>query len=483
MFSILMFLFFILLAVYIYMNILFKPKNFPPGPPSWPIWGGYYQILLENFRFPYKAIHEMAKRYNTNVVGTYLGSFATVIACDFESVRDVLLRPEFQGRVDAFVPRFRSDGDLLGIIFTEGDKWLEQRRFMLRNMRDFGFGRRSDVLEQPFSKNGYVKLPESFYAMYANMAVYIFSGDRKPFKEAYEFADNMVKQNKKIDTTTGVINMTPWMRYFAPGPIGYTVTKFATRYAKTFVQNLIDEHKSKITDDTTNDYIDKYMQEMRKQMELQYPTTYTEKQLQVTGMDMLFAGSTTVPFMTSFIIYLLSKHQRVQKKCQEEIEDVVGKSRLPTLNDRPNLPYTEAAIREALRFQTLVPLGVPHKATEDTTLGGYFIPKDTMVLTNLYSVHMDEKIWDNPQEYTPERFIEPNGKLKKRDLSLPFGLGKRVCAGETFARQNIFVVVSSLLQNFNFIEDPSHLFPELNDNIAGLNESPQPFWVKAEPRN
>lgn len=85
------------------------------GPLRWPIWGGYLQLLLENYRFPYKAMHWMARRYNTEVLGMYLGGFPTMVACSYESVRELLLKPEFQGRVSGFIPQARdSDGVIRG---------------------------------------------------------------------------------------------------------------------------------------------------------------------------------------------------------------------------------------------------------------------------------------------------------------------------------------------------------------------------------
>lgn len=487
----------IFVLLLIYLNTFRLPKNFPPGPKNFPIWGGYYQVLWENMNLPYKTFHSMAKRYKTNVVGLFLGNFKVVVACDLETCRDVMLKPEFQGRVDAFLPRYRGDGDLLGVIFSEGPLWQEQRRFMLRNMRDFGFGKRSDSLEHDLQeevqdlidlirkgntdicKGRVAKIPELLYAINANMAIQIYSGDRKPLPEAYEFGHIMAEQAKVIDATTGALNITPWMRHLFPSLIGYNVTKKATKYAKQFVDSLISNHKENMSDETSNDFIDRYIQEMKNRIYRgdEY-TSFTERQLQVIGLDMLFAASTTIPFMTSFILLLLTKYKEVQRKCQEEIDNVVGQNRLPTLQDRQFLPYCEATIREAMRYQTLAPLGVPHKALEDTTLGGYFIPKGTMVLTSIYSAHRDEKVWDEPDKFMPERFIDNDGKIIRKDMTVPFGLGKRVCAGETFARQNIFVQMTGLLQSFDFEVPDQCTLPDLSENVSGISESPKPFLLK-----
>lgn len=83
------------------------------------------------------------------------------------------------------------------------------------------------------------------------------------------------------------------------------------------------------------------------------------------------------------------------------------------------MPYTEATLREIMRFETLVPMSVPHRAMRDTTLAGFQIPKDTIVLAGIYALHNDEDIWKDPENFRPERFLDDDGKLnlKKRFFS------------------------------------------------------------------
>ncbi|KAG8256892.1 hypothetical protein J6590_060554 [Homalodisca vitripennis] len=97
-----------LIVYYCYSYLTGKPHpKFPPGPYRWPIWGGYLQLLVENYRFPYKAMHWMARRYDTELLGMYLGPYPTVVACSHASVRDMLKHPAFQGRVDSYVAESR----------------------------------------------------------------------------------------------------------------------------------------------------------------------------------------------------------------------------------------------------------------------------------------------------------------------------------------------------------------------------------------
>jgi cytochrome P450 len=142
------------------------------------------------------------------------------------------------------------------------------------------------------------------------------------------------------------------------------------------------------------------------------------------------------------------------------------------------MPYTEATLRESLRYDTLVPSSVPHRAMVDTKLGGYEIPKDTAVLASLFALHMSEEVWKDPENFRPERFLNSKGQLcLKYDKSLPFGGGRRLCAGETFARNTIFLCVTALLQNFNIKVADAGERPKLNDNVCGLGKLPNDFLV------
>lgn len=134
-----------------------------------------------------------------------------------------------------------------------------------------------------------------------------------------------------------------------------------------------------------------------------------------------------------------------------------------------------------MRFDTLVPSSVPHRSIIDSKLGGYKIPKDAAVLAGLFALHMSKDVWKDPENFRPERFLSPDGKLLlKLDKSLPFGAGRRICAGETFARQTIFLLVTAILQNFNL--KTVNGLPDLSDNHSGLAKVPKDFWIKFESR-
>ena len=117
-------------------------------------------------------------------------------------------------------------------------------------------------------------------------------------------------------------------------------------------------------------------------------------------------------------------HPDIQDKVQAEIDDVIGADRLPSLQDRTRMPYTEAVTLEISRMASIVPFAVPHRCTETFTLRGYTIPANTLCLSNIYAVHMDPNNFPQPEVFRPERFLSEDGrKIRKSDFLIPFGIG------------------------------------------------------------
>lgn len=145
------------------------------------------------------------------------------------------------------------------------------------------------------------------------------------------------------------------------------------------------------------------------------------------------------------------------------------------------MPFTEACIRESMRIDTLLPSGVPHRLLKETTLAGYTLPADTIVVTGLHAMHMDKELWGDPEVFRPERFLTADGQLNlKADISLPFAAGKRLCAGETFSRNLIFLYFTAIFQNFKLSPGNNETIEQIQKrNRLGMVMMPD-YWVKCE---
>ena len=145
-------------------------------------------------------------------------------------------------------------------------------------------------------------------------------------------------------------------------------------------------------------------------------------------------------------------HPEIQKRAQDELDAVVGRSRTPTFADAPNLHYTQALVKESLRWRPPIPLGVPHATTEDDWYEGMFIPKGTMCMVNLWQCHHDPETYGpDAASFNPERYLDEHGKLipgpveTRGDGHSAYGFGKRICVGRHAANDSLFIDMATVL--------------------------------------
>lgn len=162
------------------------------------------------------------------------------------------------------------------------------------------------------------------------------------------------------------------------------------------------------------------------------------------------AGTDTSAAELQWLFLMMAKEPWIQEKIQKEIDDNIGNTP-PVYKDREKLPFTVACLMETLRFFPVAPFGIPHNTTTNTKLGKLDIPKDTGVLFNAYGVNHDPKLWDEPDTFRPERFLDPStGKLRREPLPLvTFGMGPRTCPGERLAHVDMFYILVRLMQRLS----------------------------------
>ena len=169
------------------------------------------------------------------------------------------------------------------------------------------------------------------------------------------------------------------------------------------------------------------------------------------------------------------KYPDIQAKVQREIFENVGSSRPVTMEDKPNLPYTEAVIHEILRLTCIAPLGLPHSAHVDVKIGDFLIPKNTMIFPNLHRVTRNPDVFPDPDSFKPDRFLE-NGKFVKNEQNIVFSIGKRDCLGKSLALIEFFLFFANLMQSYKFqsVEKIENL--DLEPHVQ-FTQSPKPFEV------
>nr|XP_002756508.3 cytochrome P450 2C19 [Callithrix jacchus] len=443
-----------------------KRGKFPPGPTPLPIVGNLLQIDIKDIT---KSLANFSKVYGP-VFTLYFGLKRTVVLHGYEVVKEALidLGDEFSGR--GLIPVVERANREYGIVFSNGNRWKEIRRFSLMTLRNFGMGKRS--IEDRVQEEAHYLL-EELRKTKASPCDPTFILGCAPcnvicsiiFQKRFDYKDQQfLSLMERLNENTKILS-SPWLQICnsLPPIIDYfpgTHNKLLKNVAliKSFILEKVKEHQESVDINNPRDFIDCFLIKMKKE-EHNQQSEFIIENLVNTALDLFGAGTETTSTTLRYALLLLLKHPEVTAKVQEEIGHVVGRNRSPCMQDRGHMPYTDAVVHEVQRYIDLIPTNLPHAVTSDVQFRNYLIPKGTTILTSLTSVLHDNKEFPNPEKFDPHHFLDEGGNFKKSNYFIPFSTGKRICVGEGLARMELFIFLTSILQNFNLkpLVDPKNL--------------------------
>ncbi|KAM5134191.1 cytochrome P450 2A13-like [Callospermophilus lateralis] len=432
-------------------------RKLPPGPTPLPFIGNYLQLDTNQM---YNCLMKMSKHYGP-VFKIHLGTRRVVVLCGYDAVKEALVdqAEEFSGRGQqaTFDHLFKG----YGVAFGNGERGKLLRRFSITTLRDFGVGKRG-IEERIQEEAGFLIealrgthgafIDTTFYLSktVANVISSIVFGDRFDYedKELLSLLQMIGRINKFAASPAGqLFDIFHSVMKYLPGPQQHIFKDM--QGLEDFIAKKVEQNQRTLDPNSPRDFIDSFLIRMKE--ERNNPNTeFYMKNLIMTTLGLFFAGSETVSSTLRFGFLLLLKHPDVVAKVHEEIDRVIGRNRQPKFEDRTNMPYTEAVIHEIQRCANFAPMGVAHKVTKDTIFRDFLLPKDTEVFPMLGSLLNDPKFFSTPDDFNPQHFLDDKGQLKKIDADVPFSMGKRYCLGEGLARMELFLFLTTILQNFCF---------------------------------
>ncbi|KAH9478084.1 Cytochrome P450 monooxygenase 208 [Psilocybe cubensis] len=278
-----------------------------------------------------------------------------------------------------------------------------------------------------------------------------------------------------------LINLIPLLRFvppWFPGAISQQKAQEARMLTKKVVSIPLEFTKAQVAEGNARPSV---VGDFLKKKNTVGASKEEEEATLIVASTAYAAASDTTQSATGTFIYLMVCNPDIQRKAQAEIDSVLGGKRLPTYEDRPCMPYNEAIYREVLRWRPPGSVGVPHCSIEDDFYDGYFIPKGSTLLGNIWAMTHDETRYENPMSFNPERFFNPDGTLNDDDRIMAFGFGRRVCIGKHVASATVIPAVFNLEK----ARDKSGNTIEVNDEYCefGLISRKKPFVCSIVPRS
>ncbi|XP_038050791.1 cytochrome P450 2U1-like [Patiria miniata] len=464
-----------------------KMYQMPPGPKGWPILGSLVHLSgvgRDEFLFG------LVRQYG-GVFSLRLGSQLVVVVNSFRDVMRPLL-------LDGHVLSERAPIESLDCYFQGrgiagakyGSGWEEVRRFTHRIFRSLGVGRRcfeanvlgeldhmfSEVEQRVGRKEGFDPML-LFNNATANVIGSVLYGQRFDRKNAvFEAMKAALHRSLQLIQYGGASTFLPFMRYLPTLPglkAFYKEMDTAIHCNEIFIKKYLQEREN--GDQVVTTIVDAYLDEI-KQGE---SSSFSHESLAFVINDLFMAGTETSATVLTWAVLAALVHPQIQERIHQEIDSQVPTSRQITLQDKPNLPYTQAVLLETLRYGSVVP-AVMRATTQDTAISDYEVPEGTIVMLNYLYANFDPEVWEDPEEFKPERFLDDEGHLVEREELIPFSIGRRNCLGDSLAKMEIFLFFSNLLKFYRF--EPTNESELSMAPQAGLTRVPLPYTVKASSR-
>ncbi|CDP01242.1 unnamed protein product [Coffea canephora] len=464
-------------------QIIKRFNNLPPSPfPSLPVIGHLH--LIKN---PvHRTLAQISSKYG-RVLLLYFGSRPVLLISSPSAAVECFTKNDI---VFANRPKFLA-GKYLGFNYTTlvwasyGQHWRNIRKIATvyilsgRRVQMFKHIRSEEVhllirrlLKAAAASDDdhvMVDMKSAFFELTLNIMMRMiagkrYSGDGSGKIEEVTSFQEMVKESLKVSGSTNAADFVPLLRWIGQNKLESHLKTLQMKREK-FLQYLIEKHRSISSHRENKTLIDVLLSHQETE-----PEYYTDQIIRGLVQIMLSAGSDTTSGTMEWALSVLLNNPEALKKAQEEIDVQIGQSRLITDSDLGQLPYLQAIINETFRMYPVSPFISLHESSEECTVEGFGIPRGTLLLVNLWAINYDPEIWEEPTKFKPERFE-----------FMPFGLGRRGCPGENFARRVVGLALGSLIQCFEW-ERPGEELVDMSEGAGHTMPRAQPLLAKYRPR-
>ncbi|KAL0923555.1 hypothetical protein M5K25_007617 [Dendrobium thyrsiflorum] len=435
-----------------------RELTLPPGPRPLPLLGN----LLELGQNPHRSLARLARTHGP-VMSLKLGSIHTVVISSPSSAKQVLKIKEhsISGRQVPHAIQASGHHEVSVVWLSRNQSWRYLHTLMKTHLLNTQSLNATQLLRRQKVQElvAYIKgkneeavhIARAAFCTVLNLISTTFlSIDIVDFKS--ESAQELKDLMQGIMEEAGKPNLSDFFSFLAPIDLQGRSRRFTAYFNKLyeFFDQMIENRLAATTGEGTRtnpDILDVLLQLSREDN-----SKLTRRTIKSLLLDSFVAGSETSSTTLEWAMVELLRRPELMKRAREEIITVVGFEREIEESDISKLPFLQAILKETFRLHPPVPLLLPHKAEESTEINGYMVPKNTQVLVNVWAIGRDEQIWEKPDCFMPERFMEGRTiDFRGQHFELiPFGSGRRICPGLPLGVRMVQLMLASLIQSFEW---------------------------------
>ncbi|XP_028792309.1 cytochrome P450 CYP736A12-like [Neltuma alba] len=449
-------------------NILFPKRhkdgqNQPQGPPPLPIIGNLHMLGKR----PHRSLRSLAQKYGP-IMSLKLGQVPAIVVSSPEAAVQFL---KTHDTVFATRPKIRaadpfSKGANKGVVFAEyGPYWRHVRKLctihllsasrveMFAPLRKEEVGVTVKSLERAAAAREVVDISEMVGELIENIIYRMVLGRAKDDRFNLK---GLIKEAMSLVGAFNLADYVPWLGVFDLQGLTRKL-KRNNKALEDVLDKIVMEHENTSKGQNLqhhNDFIHILLSLMHQPVDLQDDQDHVIDKANIKAIlsDMVGGATDTSIVVIEWALSELLRHPRVMKNLQNELQNVVGMTRMVEESDLAKLSYLDMVIKETLRLYPVAPLLVPRESMEDVTINGCYIRKKTRVIVNVWAIGRDPKVWsENAHMFHPERFVDSNIDVRGHDFQLlPFGSGRRGCPGMNLGMTSVKFVLAQLVHCFSW---------------------------------
>ncbi|XP_015889028.2 trimethyltridecatetraene synthase [Ziziphus jujuba] len=448
-------------------KIFSRHRNHPPGPKPWPVIGNFHLLGP----LPHHSLHKLSQKYGP-IMQLSFGSVPVVVASSSEAAKLFLKTYDhvFANRPQTAAGRLTGNNHAsviwapYGPSLRQWRKILQSELFSLKRIEAYEYIRMEEVralmlrIYASFGKPVPLRRQLSCFTLSIMSRVVLgkkYFSDSKDVKSIIQLEEfqEMIEEFILLNGVFYIGDWIPWLGNFLDFQGYVKRMKVVNEKFNRYFDYVFEDHMSKKEAEKERDFegrnIVDFLLELLDDPSLEVKLTYDK--LKTFAQDLLIGGTETTASTVEWAMSELLKNPHVMEKASEELDRVIGRERWVEEKDIPRLAYIDAIMKEAMRKRPVASTLGMHEALEDCKVEGYDIKRGTILLVNLWSLGRDDRVWENPEEFRPERFLGKAIDVRGQTFELlPFGSGRRMCPSYNFALRMIMCCLANLLHGFKW---------------------------------